>query len=216
MKRLLLPFLAGLVIGALAISAVRCPDSAAIREWRAKYEGYRAIAEADHAMSMGRIAALEAEKATLQGALDSSATVIAARDTTIATLKGKVTTANAETERLRTEVQPVIDANPALREFVASLDAGIVLRDNLIVEQERQITDLREQGWLKDERFAVQVALTDEWKSAYEREHALRLNCEKGIALYEKQARGLRLGSTIKTVALAAVGGLVIYQAIAK
>jgi len=178
-----LPLLPYVLVGALILLGLTfldraCNSTAALVKAKADYAELQRITDADHAMSLDRIAADEVALAALQGRVDTAQVVIDARDTTIAALRGKVTTTDAENNRLRTEVQPVIDANPALAEFVASLDAGIALRNALLVEQDTQIKDLKEQGRLKDERFAVQVELTEEWKANYEREHALRIQAE--------------------------------------
>ena len=191
MKKLLGPvIIAALLILCLTFLDRACNSNAALVKAKADYAELKRITEADHAMSLDRMAALEADKLALQGQVDAKQVVIEARDTTIASLRGKVTTSNIENEKLRTEVQPVIDANPALAEFVASLDAGIVLRDYLIVEQEGQINALKEQGRLKDERFAVQVKLTEEWRTQYENEHALRIASE---GLCEDYAHALKV-----------------------
>jgi hypothetical protein len=182
----------------------------ALAKAKAEYAEYKRIAEADHEMSMRRVAALEAQSVQYVEEITTYQVKIESRDATIATLRGKVTTTNAENAKLRTEVQPVIDANPALAEFVASLDSAIVLLDALIVEQVEQINDLKIQGWLKDERFAVQVALTQEWMAAHERERALRIAAEDLFSLAERQLKLNKLWRTAAIVAGAAAVGAVI------
>lgn len=181
--------IAGAALGCLALVDGSCHSNAALVKAKADYAELKRVTEADHAMSLGRIAALEASAAALAAQVEVKQAVIDVRDTTIAALRGKVSVTTAENERLRTEVQPALDANPALAEFVASLDAGIVLRNALIVEQDRQIVDLKEQGRIKDERFAVQLKLTDEWKAGYDREHALRIASEGLTATYAHRVR---------------------------
>jgi hypothetical protein len=93
---------------------------------------------------------------------------------------------------------------------VASLDSAIVLRDLVIVAQGEQINDLKLQGQLKDERFAVQVRLTEEWKDAYERERALRIAAEDLFSMAERQLKVGKLWRTAAIVAGAAAVGAVI------
>jgi len=91
---------------------------------------------------------------------------------------------------------------------VASLDAGILLRDALIVEQQGQITTLTAQGLVKDQRFTAQVAISDEWKSQYEREHTLRVQAE---GLFKLSEHSRKLNKNIKNIALAVAGASVAY-----
>ena len=146
MKRLIAPFLIGVLVGAIAVALISCPTSAALKQAKLQYETYRAIATADHAMSLDRIRELERISTQYVEQITTYQVEISARDKTIALQKASIAQNVGQITRLRTEVQPVIDANPALAEFVASLDAGIVLRDNLIIEQEEQIADAHGTG----------------------------------------------------------------------
>jgi low affinity Fe/Cu permease len=190
MKKLVAPIvIAALLLLCLTLLDRACNSDAALVKAKADYADLKRTTEADHALALGRIADLERTSAEYVEEISTYQVEIAARDTTIATLRGKVTTTDSENARLRTEVQPVIDANPALAEFVASLDAGIVLRNALIVEQDAQIKDLKEQGRLKDERLSIQVRLTDEWKAAYDKEHALRVASEGLCGVYASRVK---------------------------
>ena len=163
--------------------------SDALRTLQAAYD--QAVAEAAtlQAAADARIAELEHSSAQYVEKIQTYQAEITQSNAIIKTLKGNVSEANATVEVLRTEVQPAIDANPALREFVASLDSAIILRDALIVEQDGQITALTEQGRLKDERFAVQVELTREWMASYERERTLRVQSEEMFRVAERRLK---------------------------
>ncbi len=82
----------------------------------------------------------------------------------------------AENSRLRTELQPVIDANPRLKELVRSFDLRLFNKDvqikALTLERDRAIEE--GQGYYKAYvAAAVQVLI---FKKQYEDEHALRLS----------------------------------------
>ena len=174
-----------------------CGNDKEIAKWKADYTSLKATTEEAQAASKEHIAILEAAQASLQGQIDSTMTIIASKEATIASLRGAVGASNAATAALRTEVQPVLDENPKVAALVASLDAGIVLRDNLIVEQEGVINALKDRVALGDERFANQVAITQEWQGMYERESALRVNCEKGLSLYEKHRKSDKIWKAV-------------------
>lgn len=206
--------LIGLVIGALAVSLVRCPDSAELAKWKSDYAALKAQYEPLIAASQEHIAVLQAANAAIQADIVKADALAAAKDAEVKALKGRIKDADATVAQLRTEVQPALDANPALREFVASLDTAIVLRDNLIVEQDTLIGALKDRIALDDVRYANQAAIIAEWKATYEREHALLQSCEMGLALYDKQSRRLAFGRKLQTAAIVALGGLAVYSAV--
>lgn len=222
-----LPYLIiGIAIGAIAVCVWRCPDSAEIRHWKAQYGAEVAARATDHAASLERIAALESQQATLQGHIDSAESVIVAKDAAIAERDERIAALEAAEP-----VAPELESHPLvinLRAQIGEWKLKFSLAQDVIAEKDRIIAG--KDGIIALVGVPILVGIKDgkkvfrypegsvtwELNNEAEREHALRLNCEKGLALYAKQSRGLRLSSTIKTVALAAVGGLVIYQAIAK
>ena len=199
---------------AAVVSFVRsCQADAALKQAKADYEELRRIADADHAMSKDHIAELEASQEELKGMIDSQATIIASKEATISSLKKSVVASNATTEALRNEVQPVLDQNPKVAQLVASLDAGILLRDTLITEQTTVINSLKERIALGDQRFDNQVKISNEWKSMYEREQTLRVAAENLFKLSERRVSRNKL---VTKVALGVAAGAVIYSVVHK
>lgn len=188
--------------------------SAALRQQKLEYAEYRRTVESANAMSLERITSLERASAEYVDTISTYQSEILARDATIATLRGEISASNTEISTLRTEVQPVLDANPQVAELVASLDAGILLRDMLIVEQQGQITTLTAQGIVKDQRFAVQVAITDEWKTNFDREHRLRLMADELNLALSRQGKVNGILAKLSTAGLVGVGALVLLNAI--
>ena len=189
MKKLLPILLALACLGWLAMLAKSCRTSQQLREAKLAYQAYRQISIADTEMKKAQIAALESRQSELMGQIDSTNTVIAARDEEITLQKKKFAEIVGQTEILRTEVQPVIDANPKLREFVAGLDATILAQNWLIVEQDKQVASLKERIMFDDERYANEQAISANWKAAYENELALRTMWEGLVKKYEKSNR---------------------------
>lgn len=82
----------------------------------------------------------------------------------------------AENERLRTEVQPLIDANPKLRELIRSFDLRLFNKDAQI----KTLTQERDQARIESAaNYTSYVAAAGQaatWKKQYDDEHALRLS----------------------------------------
>ena len=211
MKKLLPILLALACLGWLAMLAKSCRTSQQLREAKLAYQAYRQISIADTEMKKAQIAALESRQSELMGQIDSTNTVIAARDEEITLQKKKFAEIVGQTEILRTEVQPVIDANPKLREFVAGLDATILAQSWLIVEQDKQVASLKERIVLDDERFNNQVQISEEWRGMYEKEHNLRLLAEDMFKSCVKQQKKTNLWGNVKAVAVGVAVGVVVH-----
>jgi hypothetical protein len=179
MRRMLLVFLLGVLIGAIAVFAIRCPDSAKIAHWRGLYEAEQSARATDQAASLIRIADLEAEKALLNGAVTSANTVIAKKEEAIAERDTRIRELEAAEP-----VAPELETHPLvinLRAQIAEWKLKFSLAQDVIAEKDRIIA-------ARDAQLVIQVRLTDEWKANYNSLYALYLNCEKGLALYERRA----------------------------
>ena len=202
------------LVAALAVCsfflAKSCRDAGQYDKLKAQYEEYKKVAEADNYLAHQRIAELEEIQNNLQGEIDSSNTVIAQYESSIEQLKHNVGAANAATEKLRTEVQPVLDQNPKVAELVASLDATIVLQGSLVEEQDGMIKMLKSRITLGDERFNNQVQISEEWKSMYEREHTLRVQAEDLFKSCEHAKKTNKMWGNVKAVAVGVAVGVVV------
>ena len=198
----------GLVLVCLALIDRSCGGAAALREAKAAYAALAEKTDAANTESRERIAALTKEVGQMTNTISQQDAEILARDATITRQKAQIALNVGQVAALRTEVQPVLDANPKVAELVASLDAGILLRDALIVEQQGQITTLTAQGIVKDQRFTAQVAISDEWKANYERENILRVQAE---GLFKISERRVGMNKMITKVALGVAGAGILY-----
>jgi len=193
MKRLVLPFLAGVLVGALIGSLASCPDSAALAKWKVENAELKRIAAADHAIHEAEIAALqkniearEAEEATLKAEATANKRTIASQAQTIAALQAAEPATTPEIEAMPI----VISLRAQVRELTVGFNlaqATIATQDETIKRLELDKVDLAEQR--------------DKWKADYESEYRLRLNCEKGLGIAEKQIKSSKFWRTTAIVA---------------
>ena len=210
MKKTITVVLAIALVVACVFLDRSCRHNKSYKERMRQYEKAVNIVTADNFMARERIKGLEEIQGNLQGEIDSANTIISQHEVTIEQLRGKVNVANANTAKLRTEVQPVLDQNPKVAELVASLDAGIALRDSLITDQQKLIFTLKERIVLDDTRFDNQVKLTNEWHGMYDREHELRLLAEDMFKACVKQQKKTNLWGNVKAVAVGVAAGVVV------
>jgi len=64
------------------------------------------------------------------------------------------------------------------------------------------------------EKYNTQLKISLNYKEMYERSQQLVLLADKRLKLADKKIRNARLGSTVKTIALGAVGGYLIYKVV--
>lgn len=137
--------------------------------------------------------------------------------------------AKAESDKFKTEVQPVIDANPKLKEFVGGLEARLVQKDGIITQQDALILTLgvpKLEGFVNgipifsypeksvtgnlDKMRLGEIGIGESWKAKFEGENRLRTLAEKGWKASERKLKWTRVLSNIKTglilAAVAAVG----------
>lgn len=134
------------------------------------------------------------EIATLRGEIDSTNTVLSRYVERARKAEASAAARAEENERLRAEVQPVIDANPKLRSYI----------DNLHIEisdYKDTITNLRAALGQAQEREALYLKQTlalqetiESWKRQYENERGFRTALESAfaqsqIALRKEQAK---------------------------
>lgn len=201
MKKLAVPLVIGALVFACLVLADRsCQQSGEIEAWKAENSAIRAANAEAEAASRAAIADLDRDNASLTARAEAADTVIRSKDAALDALRGRVNEALAVSETLRTEVQPVLDANPKVAELVASLDSTITLQSALINDQQSLILTLKDRVALGDARAENKAAIAAEWKGMYEREAALRANLEQGLGLYQKQARASRVWKVVAKV----------------
>ena len=201
----------GLALLALFCWAKSCRSDAALRQAKVEYAGRLAVAEAENEMSRRTIGELSTRMDTLAKESATKDKQISQYVEKASTLKAELAKSDSEAMALRTKVQPVLDSNPAMAEFVAALDAGIVLRDKLIVNQDSQITALKERVRLADLRYESQAKISEEWQAMYEREASLRKQAEGLFKMAERRTKSSRF---ITKAAVVVAGAVVVSRLI--
>jgi uncharacterized coiled-coil protein SlyX len=190
---------AGAVLFGLAMLDGSCRADRKYRDARADYEEGRAIAEADHAMSLERIDALEKDKATQDAVIAEKDVKVAQYVEELSTLRGELTDLqDAEPAQPELEREPLVIN---LRAQIATLTRAFSLSQEVVAEREGQIA-----AW--SAKYDAQAQISAEWMAAYEREHALRLAAEGLFKLGERRAG---LNKTITKVALGVGAASLIY-----
>ena len=210
MKKTITVVLAIALVVSLVFLDRSCRHNKSYKERMRQYEEAVNIVTADNGMARQRIKELEEIQGNLHGEIDSANTIISQHEVTIEQLRGKVNVANANTAKLRTEVQPVLDQNPKVAELVASLDNTILSQAALIGKQDELIVALKSRIVLDDERFSNQVQISDEWKAMYDREHALRVQAEDLFKSCEHSKKVNNLWGNVKAVAVGVAAGVVV------
>ena len=184
MKKLIVPFvIGGLALLCLALLDGSCRSRREVREWRLKYEGYRAIAVADAKFRDQQIAearAVIAARNERVGVLEAQAVTLTTRINTLTAALSSAPEPPTTDEQERLPIVIFLRARDKAHEerfslaveAIASKDATIAELKGIVVEKDRIIEAV---------------------ESKYATEHALRLSCEEGLALYAHQARASRL-----------------------
>jgi len=189
-----LVIMAGLVVSAISITR-SCTADARLQKAKHDYEESRRVWEADHEIMTNRV-----------GQLTSA---VGQKDETIGQLEHKVAqyvdklrhTAQELSELQSAEpVQPELETEPLvinLRGQVSKLTEMLSLSQQTITTQKQEIAEL----WGKCELL---TQIGDEWKGAYERERALRVQCEGLFGACEKRLKMSKSWGTVKTIAIGA------------
>ena len=172
-----LAVIACLVISMLFV-ARSCKLDSKYREMKLQYEGYRAIAEADHELMMKRIALLSGEIVMRDKAIAGLEEIILVKNQRIAEGSARL----AELQNAE-PVSPELESHPLvinLRGQVSKLTKMFTLSQDVVTTQKQELEE-----WPK--KFNAQVTISETWRQRYENEHALRLGCENLLTISEKR-----------------------------
>ena len=190
----------GAALFALAMLDGSCNAGRQLRDAKLRYEAYRAVAEADHAAMTEKVSHMTNEISRLGAA-------IAEKDAKVAQYVERVSTLTAELTALQDAEPPTtpeIEALPIvvnLRGQVAKLTAAFSLAQDTITLQGEEIALLVGQRELLE-------GVAAEWRGAYEREHALRVQAE---GLFKLSERRVGMNKVVTKVALGVAAAGVAY-----
>ena len=186
-------------LGLFGVSQFRaCKLDKKYLDLKAAYETDRRIAEADHSLSLAHIAELN--------------NAIGQADKTIGQKEAEIVVKNAEIVVLSNQldelianepVQPELESQPlviSLRKQVKTLTDLYSISTSIVTLQSEEIDVLKG-------KCNTLESIVTEWKQSYDKEHALRVNCE--VLLKGCEARVPGPWKTVKKVALGVAAGFV-------
>lgn len=201
-----LAVIACLIISMLFV-ARSCSLDRKYQEMRLQYEGYRAIAEADHELMMKRIALLSGEIVMRDKAIAGLEEIILVKNQRIAEVSARLAgLQNAE------PVAPELESHPLiinLRGQINNLTEMFTLSQNVVTTQRQEIEEL-------GGKCIALESIGTEWKQAYEKEHALRVQAEEVFKVCEKRLKVNKGWGTAKTVLIVVAGTYIAGNAIRK
>ena len=144
---------------------------------------------------------------------------IAERDTRIKEISATVAVKNKKIQDLHIATQnledtldfytliPNEDKIVNLRKQVEAWKDKFAIISTIVKDKDEIIFNLQE-------KYNTQLKISLNYKEMYERSQQLVLLADKRLKLADKKIRNARLGSTVKTIALGAVGGYLIYKVV--
>jgi uncharacterized protein HemX len=187
-------------LGLFGVSQFRaCKLDKKYRDLKAAYETDRKIAEADHALSVAHIA-------ELNNAIASADKVIGQKNADIKAKSDKITLLQRRLDDVvgqEPPTTPEIESMPIvinLRAQIQNLSNMYSLATSIIDDKDEVIAQ-----W--SDKFYSMKKIAGEWKGMYDREHALRVNCEGLLGVCESRVPGP--WKTIKKVALGVAAGFI-------
>lgn len=153
----------------------------------------------------------------LQGNIDSLMTVNAELETQLSDEQVTGAQIGAQVNALVTEVQPVLDANPRVKELVLTLMAQVANKDSQIFTLSSQKKNLQDALVSSGQKFQAQLKITDTYKADWESELGLRRMVETRLNLQDRRVGILERRSklTIGGAALA-VGAAALLSILSK
>ncbi len=173
--------------------------------WKGQYETERKINIAAEEISLRKIGELEDQIALKDGAIDSANTVIATLQEAQDTANDQISSLNVSLSEATTDAERV----PILVSLVDEWKGKFTLAQSALAEKDKII----ESTTIK---YNLQVHISDEYKANWEREKALRINCETGLGLYEKRVNQLERQNRAKNILVIAGWGVAALVSITK
>jgi len=194
------------VLVVLGIAQLRsCKLDKKYRDLKAAYETDRKIADADHALSMGRIDELTNKVSEADNAIGQLRSEVSSKTLQLAQLSNQLDELVANEP-----VQPELETQPlviSLRKQVKTLTDLYSISTSIVTLQSEEIAVLKG-------KCNTLESIVTEWKQSYDREHALRVNCESLLKLSEKRVSNP--WKTVKAVAIGVAAGIVVKSLIKK
>jgi hypothetical protein len=173
--------------------------------WQGQYETERKLAVAGEEIALRKIGELQAEISMKDGAIDSANTVIATLQEAQDTANDQISELNVSLSEATTDAERV----PILVSLVSEWQGKFTLAQSTIAEKDLIIE-------ATTVKYNLQVQISDEYKAGWEREKALRLNCEVGLGLKDKRINQLERQNKFKNILGVAGWGVAAIVSIAR
>ena len=175
----------------------KCGDSA-YKRMRMQYNVYRAATQAILEESDRIIDEKNATIAEMDKEIIEATKVVGHMTNLIGVRDDRLTKLRAELAATTDKDAKIANLSEQVRIWAEKFD----LAQKIVSEKDAQIG-----AWSM--KFDAQVAISDEWRKSYEREHSLRLLCEGLVTAGERR---FKKANTVKTLAITAVSGYVAYK----
>jgi len=201
--------LTAIVVIALVVFGVStlrsCKLDKKYRDLKAAYETDRNIAEADKELSVAHIE-------ELNNAIGQMTNEVVRLSEEVLSKRKRISELSNQLDELISNepVQPELESQPlviSLRKQVSKLTEMYSLSQETITLQTEEIAVL-------GGKFDAQVLISSEWQSMYDKEHALRVNCEGLLKVSERRVSSP--WKTVRTVAYGVAAGFVAGALISK
>ena len=189
------------------VSTLRsCKLDKKYRGLKAAYETDRNIAEADHALSIAHIEELN--------------NAIGQANNEVVRLSEEVLSKRKRISELSNQLDELVSNEPPTTPEIESMPIVISLRGQVrtltemySLSQETVTLQSKQIGLIVGQ-YNAQVLISAEWKSMYDKEHALRVNCEGLLKVCESRVPSP--WKTVRTVAYGVAAGFIVGSLISK
>lgn len=209
MKNLILKaVIAALIVASLFLLTRSCGLTEKYKLAKDDYIELKKITEADHALSLTHIEELNNE--------------IGQANKTIVKLNGDITVKNTKITLLSKQLADIVGQEPPTTPeietmpIVLSLRAQVQTLSNLysisvdIINEKDKVIDL----WSK--KFGAEVTINETLRTMYDKEHALRVNCDALLRSLEGTVHRQLSWGRVKSSAIVVACGIIVYGLVKK
>ena len=202
MKKLVLAALVVAVVFHVFFVVKSCQTADVFRQAKKDYAMFLAIVEKEHEDHLAAIANANATMAKQDAKISEL-------NQTVSEYKARIDGLSVQLDKLLAEepqTTPEIEAMPIvinLRQQVKTLTEMFSLAQKTIEEKDRVIA-----AW--EEKFYIQVKVSESWEKQYDNEHLLRVQCESMFRLCERKSRSNSLWATVGKYGLPVAAGIFI------
>jgi hypothetical protein len=150
----------------------------------------------------------EEELGVLRGMVDSSNFEIERLVEEVSQKEAEAAWAAHQLEGLKEEIQPVLDANPKVKEFVLGLMGQVALKDDVIFSLKKIVAEADERDELRLAQIQEHMTIAASWKHQCENEKALRVASESVLVDYQRALRKANTKTKVFSVAAGIAGAL--------